>query len=475
MGLNLRRNLPEVQNVISGICLFFAVGIYTAVLNLGAGGAQADSAHVNNIVAASLYSIFGVVAFFAGSILNKLGPRYTMMIGAFGYPFYITGLWYFDKKGSSGYAITGGCVLGVGAAMLWTVSNYVAFAYGAEHQKAGFYATQAVLNTCGNFIAACVVFGITHNNSLPDGVPESVYASFFCLMLMAIVAGWFLCKPQEIRRKDGQPLAVFKNESYWQEIKGCASLLKDVKTWLLLPALLCAENPLVLQPTISAYWFDLRTRSLITLITAVIQLLAFIGFQAILDLEKLSRRARAYAGFAILFTILVAAYTGETGWFFSHPSGFLTVANGVDWTESGFGGFFVLFSSFRSLRPSAQCIFAGSSRLSPMNQGGSATMQVSCVLEWHVVRLPSLEWRRVAYLWSMKQVIAHFVCQVCSLFPVFYLVAKYVTATNYLEEKDVVFIPTHEAEVLRLQAEDGVSIADTSSPVEEKALPKGAS
>ncbi|KAI1623022.1 hypothetical protein EDD37DRAFT_633617 [Exophiala viscosa] len=473
MGLNLRRNLPEVQNVISGICLFFAVGIYTAVLNLGAGGAQADSAHINNIVAASLYSIFGVVAFFAGSVLNKLGPRYTMMIGAFGYPFYITGLWYFDKKGSAGYAITGGCVLGVGAAMLWTVSNYVAFAYGAEHQKAGFYATQAILNTCGNFIAACVVFGITHNNSLPDGVPESVYASFFCLMMMAIVAGWFLCKPQDVRRKDGQPLAVFKNETFWQEVKGCASLFKDIRTWLLFPALLCAENPLVLQPTISAYWFDLRTRSLITLVTAVIQLLAFIGFQYILDLERLSRKARAYAGFGILFTVLVAAYSGEAGWFFSHPSGFLTVANGVDWTESGFGGFFVLFLLFQiaaAIGPMYLCWLISTFTNEPRRVGyyaGFMRSGMACgTAAFFGVAASGVSLE--------KQVIAHFVCQVCSLFPVFYLVTKYVTATNYLEEKDIVFIPSHEAEVLRLQSEDGVSIADTNPAVEEeKALPKG--
>lgn len=175
----------------------------------------------------------------------------TPQIGAFGYPFYITGLWYFDKRGSAAYAIVGGCVLGVGAALLWTVSNYIAFAYGAEHEKAGFYATQAVLNTCGNLLAAIVVFGITHTNNMPNGVPQSVYATFFCLMTLAIAAAWFLCRTEEVRRDDGHALAIFKQESYWDEIKGCLSLLKDVRTWLLFPALLCAENPLALQPTIS--------------------------------------------------------------------------------------------------------------------------------------------------------------------------------------------------------------------------------
>ncbi len=139
------------------------------------------------------------------------------------------------------------------------MSNYIAFAYGAEHQKGRFYAVQAVLDTIGSIIAAAVVFGITHDNSDPDGVPQSVYATFFCLMCMAIVSGWFLCKPEDVRRKDGNSLAIFKHEPFWDEVKGCLSVFKELKSWLLLPALLCAENPLVLQPTISGMLFHQYT------------------------------------------------------------------------------------------------------------------------------------------------------------------------------------------------------------------------
>jgi hypothetical protein len=48
------------------MCLFFAVGIYTAVLNLGTGGQQADAVHVNNIVLGCLYGLYGIVGFFSG-------------------------------------------------------------------------------------------------------------------------------------------------------------------------------------------------------------------------------------------------------------------------------------------------------------------------------------------------------------------------------------------------------------------------
>ncbi len=60
---------------------------------------------------------------------------------------------------------------------------------------------------------------------------------------------------------------------------------------------------------------------------------------------------------------------------------------------------------------------------------------------------------------SSNQIIIHFILQVSSLLPVFFLVSKYVTNTNYLAEKDVVLVPTHEAKVLHLD--------DTSSSVSD--------
>lgn len=81
------------QNLISGIILFFTVGIYLAVLGLGAGGGKpasqvykllictdhgpiADSfQRVSDISNSALYAVFAVFGFFTGSIMNKLGPQ----------------------------------------------------------------------------------------------------------------------------------------------------------------------------------------------------------------------------------------------------------------------------------------------------------------------------------------------------------------------------------------------------------------
>lgn len=55
----------------------------------------------------------------------ELKLKLTYQIGAFGYPFYVSGLWYYDVRGEEWYALLGGAVLGVTAALLWTVSGFM--------------------------------------------------------------------------------------------------------------------------------------------------------------------------------------------------------------------------------------------------------------------------------------------------------------------------------------------------------------
>lgn len=61
---------------------------------LGAGGLRASetpTADKANIIS---YCMFGATGLFSGSLINEIGPRYTLMIGAVGYSIYAGSLWY---------------------------------------------------------------------------------------------------------------------------------------------------------------------------------------------------------------------------------------------------------------------------------------------------------------------------------------------------------------------------------------------
>lgn len=80
----LRLNSPDVQNFVGGLVLALAPGMFTALASLGAGGSQASNTKVSSTVSAVLYAIYTFTGWFASLMLNTVGPRWTMALGAVG-------------------------------------------------------------------------------------------------------------------------------------------------------------------------------------------------------------------------------------------------------------------------------------------------------------------------------------------------------------------------------------------------------
>lgn len=126
------------QNVLISSTLFLTVGIYLAVLGLGAGGGKPSSQRVSDISNSVLYALFFITGLVGGSVMNVVGPRITAIVslrevltksiahqvqlGAFGYPFYVAGFFYYDRTGNDWFPILAGAVLGISAGLLWTVA-----------------------------------------------------------------------------------------------------------------------------------------------------------------------------------------------------------------------------------------------------------------------------------------------------------------------------------------------------------------
>ncbi len=79
MSLSLRRT--SVQNFVIAAVLFLTVGIYLAVLGLGAGGGKPSSQRVSDISNSTLYALFFVSGAIGGTVMNIVGPRVTTLVG----------------------------------------------------------------------------------------------------------------------------------------------------------------------------------------------------------------------------------------------------------------------------------------------------------------------------------------------------------------------------------------------------------
>lgn len=74
-------------------------GIYLALTGLGAGGGKPESQAVAANVNAILYGVFFVTGWSAGTVMNVIGPNYTMFLGSIGYSLY-TGATTYSYSGN---------------------------------------------------------------------------------------------------------------------------------------------------------------------------------------------------------------------------------------------------------------------------------------------------------------------------------------------------------------------------------------
>lgn len=91
-----------------------------------------------------------------------------------------------------------------------------------------------------------------------------------------------------------------------------------------------------------ALYFNIRTRSLNSLMFNVMQIFGAVWIAALLDNKKIpSRRARGLVTVAVVAIIVIAGWIGLTIWVYKNPLNPLNPPL-FDWKDGPFGGFFIL-------------------------------------------------------------------------------------------------------------------------------------
>lgn len=296
-----------------------------------------------NISNGALYGVFVFSALLAGTVLNTLGPRMTMMFGITGYPVYIGAMWYFDAQGHIWFPIFAGAYLGLTAGCLWTTAAYMCNAYAEEKDKGLWRAIQWTGNITGAAIGASVALGISWN-STSASVPHSVYIVFIIIQVASVGFASMLLPSNKLRRSDGTALAAFDHMSAWESIKLTASLFKDWRVMMMIPAFFTAEMFFPLQASMNAYAFNLRTRTLNSLLNNLIQIPVTMGVGFLLDQERFgSRKKRAFLGITFDAVWITGAYIAQTIWLSSWKFDRSVPGPSIDCTDPAYAGAIVIY------------------------------------------------------------------------------------------------------------------------------------
>ncbi|RSL49569.1 hypothetical protein CEP51_015471 [Fusarium floridanum] len=215
------------------------------------------------------------------TILTKIGPRWTVLLAISGYPLYTGSLWYFDESGG----------------------------------ERSLESNPVDRPLVGATVGAGISLAINFNASSPS-TPRTVYIIFIVLQCASGVLTLLMVDPNKLVRPDGTSVAVFQPTTLKESIVALGSMFKDWRMILMLSAFFTPEAFIVLQSSLNAYAFNLRTRSLNNVLPYACQIpvALFVGY-ALLDNERLgSRRRRGLLAISFDAILITGTYIALTIW-----------------------------------------------------------------------------------------------------------------------------------------------------------------
>ncbi|TFK49311.1 MFS general substrate transporter [Heliocybe sulcata] len=301
---------PYTQVSLLGLVCFTCAGLYNAMTGLGGGG-QVDpktSANANS----ALYASLAVLSFFAGSIMNVLGPRLTLFIGTTGYILGLVSYLVINIHPNAGwFVITAGAIEGLGAALLWTAQSTLMMAYPTDMQRGRFIGIFWAIYNLGGVVGAAV--SLVHYTAT---VSNGTYIGLISLNSAGMAIPIFMADPRRMTRSDGSKVTTPRRPSWTSELHGLFIVLVTDPTVILLFPMFFASNWYFTWQfnDYNAALFNVRARSLNNLLYWICTIMGstIIGF--VLDQPRLTRRFRAFSGWTLVLSMTFIVH----GWAFMY-------------------------------------------------------------------------------------------------------------------------------------------------------------
>ncbi|KAK3293639.1 major facilitator superfamily domain-containing protein [Chaetomium fimeti] len=333
---------PIVQLLMVAMVCFLCPGMFNALTGLGGGGQVDPSAQ--NDAATALNSTFAVVAFFSGTIANKLGVKATLAFGGLGYCIYAGSFLSYNHNQNHGFVVFAGAFLGVCAGLLWTAQGTIMMSYPPEAQKGRYISYFWIIFNLGAVIGALVPLGQNVNATGATNVTDGTYIGLIVLMFTGAVLAMSLCNADKVRREDGSKVILMKNPSWKTEFIGLFETITSSPWVILLFPMFFASNIFYTYQLndFNGAHFNTRTRALNNLLYWTSQIFGAIVFGYGLDFPGARRSIRAKGSFIALVAVTFAIWGGGYAWQIKQvpreivenkDSGY--EQERVDWTDGG--------------------------------------------------------------------------------------------------------------------------------------------
>ncbi|KAK4052325.1 hypothetical protein OIO90_004406 [Microbotryomycetes sp. JL221] len=349
----IRRGIARVwahtltQNAVVALSCFMCPGMFNALSGIGGGG-QVDPTAANN-GATALYSCFAVTSFFSGVILDRLGGRLTLSLGAAGYALYIGSFLSYNINANGNFVVAAGAILGVCAGLLWTAQGTLTLAYATEAAKGKYIACVWIIFNLGATIGNATMLGLTYDSSA-NTVSNAVYAAFLAIASCGVIVPWLLVNPAKMVRTDGTRVIIPQQTSWKESTVGLFHFLRT-HLWivLLFPFFLASNWFYTWQfNSFNGVLFTLRTRSLNSMLYWMSQMVAALLFGIAIDTKRIRRVTRAWSGLIFLLVLSMAVWGASYHYQTSYTRADMAEPRApefarIDFKDSGYAGRLILF------------------------------------------------------------------------------------------------------------------------------------
>ncbi|KAL3419878.1 DUF895 domain membrane protein [Phlyctema vagabunda] len=340
--------------VIGGVG-FMAPGLWNAMNSFGAGGAQ--SPFLINAANALVFGLMGFLCLFGGPIANRIGLRYTLLLGAAGYPLYSAGLYTNNRYGNVWFVLVGAVACGISAGLFWASEGAVALGYPEPTKRGRYMNIWLWFRTGGPLVGGAIVLALNHSaaQKKKGKVGYETYLVFIALQCLSIPIALLLTPPEKVQRSDGSKVIVRAEKSFKAEFKALWRLTYN-KILLLLPVFWAAYFNQY-SGNFQTYYFGVRARALIGFVGNFFTLLSSTIMSVLLDYKKLPVIKRIRYGSVeirerssevvitipsrFFYVVAVHILAWVYGWVIQEK--YTANPPSYDWEDSGFiEGFFVI-------------------------------------------------------------------------------------------------------------------------------------
>ncbi|KAK7431158.1 hypothetical protein QQZ08_002198 [Neonectria magnoliae] len=294
------------QMILLSIQAFCGPAMSDAIAGLGGGGLATPQ--VSNIATALRYAMLACTCFMGGPIVNKLGIKWALVIGAMSFPIQGSAYYCNSKYGIQWYLILSGAIGGVGTGCWYVAEAGAVMTLAPSGARGKYLALWIVSRNLGQLVGGAINLSKNYEKGVSGGVTPDTYIAFMIIECMALPFAFMITPFERVIRSDGTRIVTAESLSTKQEFR---QILKTITSKLIALSSIWALWSFFYSGSWSTYlgtYFSVRARALSSLISPFFCIVGCFGLGFILDAKGLSQRRRAQIGLYTVVIVNVGVY-----------------------------------------------------------------------------------------------------------------------------------------------------------------------